>query len=67
MQQPKTKAKLTTKELGAIEDTLAQEEILVKKYQNYAAMATDPELKSQCQKIAKKHQGHMSTLLSMLG
>lgn len=58
---------LTTKELGAIEDTLKQEEILVKKFEDYSSRVTDPKLKKQCKDIAQRHQGHIERLVSLLG
>ena len=39
---------LTSKELSAIEDQLAQEQLLVKKYRMYSQSATDPQIKTKC-------------------
>ena len=59
-------ANLTTKELSAIEDQLAIEQTLVKKYQLYAPSSTDPQLKAKCEQIAAKHQTHFDRLISQL-
>ena len=57
---------LTSKELSAIEDQLGMEQVLVKKYKTYASMSTDPQIKTQCEEIAAKHQSHYTRLLSHL-
>ena len=54
---------LTSKELAALEDQLAEEEILVKKYRTFA---DDSALKSKCAAIADTHQKHFNTLLGYL-
>ena len=59
-------ASLTSKELSAIEDQLSMEEILVKKFKMYAQNASDPQLKTQCEQIASKHQNHHTRLLQEL-
>ena len=43
---------LTAKELGALEDQLSAEQLLIKKYKYYAALATDPQINTQCEQIA---------------
>lgn len=57
---------LTEKELLAIEDQLNLEELLVIKYQFYAELCSDPQLKAQCQQLAAKHQAHYDSLLNCL-
>ena len=57
---------LTSKELSAIEDQLAVEQNLVKKYKMYAQQSSDPQIRAQCEEIAAKHQSHFSRLLSHL-
>jgi rubrerythrin len=57
---------ITSKELMALEDQLSAEQVLVKKYQGYASMITDPALKSKYEQIATKHQQHYQKLLSHL-
>ncbi len=59
-------ANLTEKELSALEDELAAEQLLVKKYQTYAMLCTDPQLKTQCEKIAGQHQKHFDRLMGFL-
>lgn len=59
-------ANLTTKELSALEDQMGQEQILVKKYQTFAAQCQDQTLKNKCSEYASKHQAHFNTLLGYL-
>jgi len=59
-------AKLTEKELSALEDTLTSEQLMVKKYQTYAMLSTDPQIKTQCEQIAKQHQAHFDRLIGYL-
>ncbi len=57
---------LTSKELSALEDQLAGEEILVKKYRTFSNQCTDATLKNKCSSIADTHQRHFNTLLGYL-
>lgn len=57
---------LTTKELAMLEDQLTKEQNLIKKYNMYASMATDQQIKAQFQNNATKHQNHYNSLLSQL-
>lgn len=57
---------LTSKELSAIEDQLGVEQTLIKKYQSYAAMSNDSQIKTKCEQIASLHQQHYNTLLQLL-
>ena len=59
-------ADLTTKELSALEDELSAEQLLIKKYKTYAALATDPQIKTQCEQIAGRHQNHFNRLMGFL-
>ena len=59
-------ANLTTEELKAIEDQLSAEQLLVKKYNSYAVLSTDPQIKTQCEQIAGRHQSHFDRLLTYL-
>lgn len=59
-------ANLTSKELSAIEDNLAIEQNLIKKYNMYSQTSTDPCIKTKCEEIAMKHQNHYNTLMSHL-
>ena len=57
---------ITSKELSAIQDQLAYEENVIKKYKMYARNSQDPCIKTKCEEIAKKHEGHFSTLMGHL-
>lgn len=57
---------LTTKELAGIEDALSHEQLLVKKFRNYASIAQDPAIKAQAEQIADRHLQHFETLLGHL-
>lgn len=60
-------SQLSEKELSAINELLCEEELLVKKFRMLADQTSDPEIKSEFQGIANKHQGHFNTLYSHLG
>lgn len=57
---------ISAKELSAIEDQLNFEQILIKKYNSYASMAQDPQIKSTCEQIAMQHKQHFDTLMGHL-
>ncbi|MDR2753660.1 MAG: spore coat protein [Oscillospiraceae bacterium] len=57
---------LTQKELSALEDMLNQEQLLVKKFQNYAAQAQDPQIRTTAEQVAGRHKQHYSTLMGYL-
>lgn len=59
-------ANLTAKELVSIEDQLAGEQVLIKKYKIYAEASTDPQIRTKCEQIASKHQNHYNRLLNQL-
>ena len=59
-------ATLTAKELSALEDQLNAEQLLVKKYKSYATLATDPQIETQCEQIAGRHQNHFNKLMGFL-
>lgn len=58
---------LTTKELSAIEDTLSQEQVLVKKFRSYAQSTQDQVLKGKFEQMAAKHQNNFDKLMGHLG
>ena len=58
---------LTSKELSAIESQLAAERTLAKKFALYAQMTDDPQLRTQFEQNAARHQTHYDRLLSQLG
>ena len=57
---------LTQKERMLLEDQKSQEELCIKKYNNYANEAQDPQLKQLCRDIAQKEQQHLNTVNSIL-
>ncbi len=60
-------SKLTEKELSSLNALLKDEELLVKKFKNLAAQATDSAVKSELEDIASKHQSHFNKLYAYLG
>ncbi len=60
-------AKLTSKELTAIGDTLSAEQNLIKKYTMYAAQASDGSIRQKCEQMSQRHQAHCTKLISHLG
>lgn len=59
-------AQITERELGLIKDRLGDEENLVAKYNLYASMANDSELKNYFEETARMHQRHYDMLFSNL-
>ena len=57
---------LTQKELSAIEDSLKEEELLVKKFRSYASLAQDPAIKDQAEQIDDRHKKHFDMLMGHL-
>ncbi|HOB21127.1 MAG TPA: spore coat protein [Candidatus Atribacteria bacterium] len=57
---------LTQKERYLLEDQKKHEQICIMKYNNYAAQATDPELKQLFQSFAKQEQQHYNTINQLL-
>ena len=57
---------ITEKELSGIEDCLTEERILIQKYQMYASICPDAQIKQKCEQIAAKHQNHYDKLLNQL-
>ena len=57
---------LTSKELAALEDQLGAEQTLIKKYTMYAQLTSEPQIKTQCENNAAKHQNHFNRLISYL-
>lgn len=58
---------LSEKELSFINDSLSEEELLVKKFKMLADTATDAKVKEKMQDISDKHQGHYNAIYSLLG
>ena len=57
---------ITAKELSAIEDQLNYEQLLIKKYKNYAQMCQDAQLKTTCEHLAAQHKTHYDTIMNYL-
>lgn len=59
-------AQLSEKELASLQDLLADEDLLVKKFKMLAEHATDETVKSKMLEISDKHQKHLNELYSHL-
>lgn len=57
---------LSEKELSALNDLLADEELLTKKFQMLAQQAEDAEIRDKFQRISEQHQGHFNALYQHL-
>jgi rubrerythrin len=57
---------LTNKEKTLIEDNLNAEYLCIRKYEQYASMASDPKIKQVFQGLATKEQQHATTLKGIL-
>ena len=53
---------LTQKEMGLLQDQKTHEEICIKKYNEYAGKAQDPQLKQLFGSIAQQEQQHLDTI-----
>lgn len=58
---------LSEKELSCLNESLSEEELLVKKYQMLAQHAQDTEVKQKLEQVAARHQSHFNELYSLLG
>lgn len=58
---------LSEKELSCLNESLNEEELLVKKYQMLAQHAQDTEVKQKMEQVAARHQSHFNELYSLLG
>lgn len=59
-------AQLSEKELSALNDLLADEELLTKKFSMLAEQTDDPEINQKFQQISQQHQGHFNSLYEFL-
>ncbi len=59
-------ANLSEKELATLQELLADEDLLVKKFQMLAEHASDEQVKSKMIDISQKHQEHLNELYSHL-
>lgn len=58
---------LSEKELSLINDSLNEEDLLVKKYQQLASQTQDQEISSKFEQIAQRHQKHFNDIYTLLG
>lgn len=58
---------LSEKELSILNDSLSEEELLVKKYQMLAQHSTDKAMSRKFEEISNRHQRHFNDLYSLLG
>ncbi|MDD3361726.1 MAG: hypothetical protein PHW34_08645 [Hespellia sp.] len=58
---------LSEKELSALNDLMADEELLVKKFKMLSEHSQDQEIQAKFKEISTKHQGHLNSLYSLLG
>lgn len=54
-------------ELNGLKEQVMAESLATKKCQDYAAMASDVEIKQMCQSLAAMHQNHCGSLARLLG
>lgn len=59
-------AQLSEKELSALNDLLADEELLIKKFSMLAKQTEDMEIRQKYEQISQKHQGHFHSLYEYL-
>ena len=57
---------LSEKELSVVNDLLADEELLTKKFKMLAQQTDDKEIKQKYERISEQHQGHFNALYSYL-
>ena len=57
---------LSEKELASIQELLADEDLLVKKFKMLAEHAADEQLKNKMLEISDKHQEHFNEIYSKL-
>ena len=59
-------AQLTEKELSTLNELLADEELLVKKFKLLASLTEDGEIKQKYEHISQQHQKHFNALYAHL-
>ena len=57
---------LSTKELGALDELLGSEQLLVKRCRTAATGCTDPAIKQHLTAVAQRHQAHYDALVKFL-
>lgn len=59
-------AQLSEKELSALNDLLADEELLTRKFSMLAKQTDDMEIKQKYEQISQQHQEHFNSLYDYL-
>ena len=59
-------AQLSEKELSALNDLLADEQLLTKKFSMLAKQTNDSEIQQKFEQISQQHQGHVNALYEYL-
>ena len=59
-------AQLSEKELSALNDLLADEQLLTKKFSMLAKQTNDSEIQQKFEQISQQHQGHFNDLYEYL-
>ena len=59
-------AQLSEKELSALNDLLADEQLLTKKFSMLAKQTNDSEIQQKFEQISQQHQGHFNSLYEYL-
>lgn len=59
-------SQLTEKELASIQELLADEDLLVKKFKMLAQHATDEKVRDKMLEISDKHQEHFNEIYAKL-
>lgn len=59
-------SQLSEKELSSIQELLADEDLLVKKFKMLAEHAQDEKIRAKMMEISDKHQEHFNELFSKL-
>ena len=57
---------VSEKELSLLNDLLADEELLTKKFKMLAQQTDDTEIKQKYERISNQHQGHLNALYAHL-
>lgn len=59
-------AQLSEKELSALNELLADEELLTKKFSMLASQTNDTEIREKYEQISQQHQNHFNSLYEYL-
>lgn len=56
-------ARLTTKEVGMLQESMAQEQLMIQKFNFYASQTADPDVRNLCESLRDMHQRHLDVLM----